>query len=58
MCSLADVHLSAGARHFVDGICLLLPGEGVFDLSEERTEGGSGLEHHSDVEVRSLTPAT
>ena len=49
--SLADVHLSAGARHFVDDVCLLLHMEGVFDFNEERTEGGSGLEHRSDVEV-------
>ena len=32
-CSLANVHLSAGARHFVDDVRLLLPGEGVLDLS-------------------------
>ena len=50
-CSLADVHLSAGARHFVDDVCLLLPGVGVLDLSVERTEGGSGLKHRSDDEV-------
>ena len=54
-CSLADVHLSAGAWHFVD-VCLLLHREGLFDLSEERTEGGSGLEHHSDVEVLTHLP--
>ena len=34
-CSLANVHLSAGARHFVD-VCLLLLGKGVLDLSEGR----------------------
>ena len=28
-CSLAD----AGAWHFVDDVCLLLHGDGVFDLS-------------------------
>ena len=46
-CDLADVHLSAGAWHFIDKICLLLHREGifdlregVFDLSKERTEGG------------------
>ena len=55
-CSLADVHLSAGAWHFVDNVCLLLHREGVFDLSEERTEGGSGLEHRSDVEVLTHPP--
>ena len=32
-CSLADVHLSAGAWYFVDNICLLLRREGVLDLS-------------------------
>ena len=63
-CSLTDVHLSVDAWHFIDDVCLLLPGEGVLDLSEKRTEGGSGLEHCSDVEVLhtllicSLTPAT
>ena len=55
-CSLTDVHLSAGAWHFVDDICLLLPGEGVLDLSDERTEGGSRFEHHSDVEVLTYPP--
>ena len=50
-CSPADVHLSTGAWHFIDDVCLLLPGEGVLDLSEERTEGGSRLEHRSDIEV-------
>ena len=50
-CSLADVHLSACAWYFIDDVCLLLHREGVFDFSEERTEGGSGLEHRSDVEV-------
>ena len=50
-CSLTDVHLSAGAQHFIDDIYSLLCREGVFDLSEERTESGSGLEHHSDTEV-------
>ena len=28
----------------------------VFDLSEERTEGGSGLEHRSNVEVLTHSP--
>ena len=51
VCSLADVHLSAGARHFIDDVCLLLRGEGVLDPSEERTVCGSRLEHRSDVEV-------
>ena len=55
-CSLADVHLSTGTRHFVHDVCLLLPGEEVLDLSEERMEGGSGLEHHSDVEVPTHPP--
>ena len=55
-CSLADVHLSAGARHFVDDVYLLLSGKGVLDLSEERTESGSGLEHRSDVEVLTHPP--
>ena len=54
-CSLADVHLSTGAWHFVD-ICLLLPEEGVIDPSEERTEDGSRLEHRSDVEVSTHPP--
>ena len=53
--SLADVHLSTGALYFEDNVCLLLHREGILDLSEERTKGGSGLEHHSDVEV--LTPS-
>ena len=53
--SLANVHFSAGARYFVD-VCLLLHREGVLDLSEERTEGGSGPEHHSDVEVLTHPP--
>ena len=51
VCSLTNVHLFAGAWHFVDDVCLLLLGEGVFDLCEERTEGGFRLEHCSDVEV-------
>ena len=55
-CSLANVYLSAGAWHFIDDVCLLLPEEGVLDLSEERTEGGSGLEHRSDVEVPTHPP--
>ena len=54
--SLADVYLSAGARYFVDNVHLLLHREGVLDLSEERTEGGSGLEHRSDVEVLTHPP--
>ena len=54
--SLADVHLSAGVRHFVDKVCLLLHWEGVLDLSEERTDGGSGPEHCSDVEVLTHLP--
>ena len=49
MCSLTDVHLSTGAWHFTDNVCLLLHREGVFDLTEERTEGGSRLEPHFDV---------
>ena len=40
---------SGAAR--LDDVCLLLPGEGILDLSEERTEGGSELEHRSNVEV-------
>ena len=52
-CSLADVHLSAGAWHFVDDVCLLLPGERVLDISEE---GGSRLEYRSDVEVLTHPP--
>ena len=35
-CRLADVHLSTGARYFVDDVCLLLHREVVFDFSEER----------------------
>ena len=54
--SLADVHLSAGARYFVDNVRLLLHREGVLDLSEERTEGGSGPEHRFDVEVLTHSP--
>ena len=54
-CSLTNVHLSTGAWHFVD-ICLLLPVEGILDLSEERTGGGSGLEHRSDVKVPTHPP--
>ena len=54
--SLVDVHLSAGAWYFVDNVHLLLHREGVLDLSEERTEGGSGLEHRSDVEVLTHPP--
>ena len=50
-CSLTNVHLSTGAWHFVDDVCLLLLGEWILDLSEERTEDGSGLEHHSNVEA-------
>ena len=46
-CSLTDVHLSAGARYFIDDVCLLLHGERVLDFSKERTEGGSGLEYRS-----------
>ena len=47
--------------YFVD-VGLLLHKEGVLDLSEERTEGGYGPEHRSDVVVLthppdSLTPA-
>ena len=34
----------------------LLAWEEVLDLSEERTEGGSGLEHHYDVEVLTHPP--
>ena len=49
-CSLADVHLSAGARYSIDHICLLLHREG------ERMEGGSGPEHCSDVEVLTHHP--
>ena len=47
--------------YFVDDVCLLLHKEGMFDLSKEWTEGGSGLEHSTNVEVPlvlSLTPAT
>ena len=40
----------------VDYVCLILHKEGVLDLSEERTEGGSGLEHCSDVEVHTHPP--
>ena len=40
-CSLAYVHLFTGAWHFVNDVCLLLHREGIFDISEERTEGGS-----------------
>ena len=61
--SLADVDLSIGAWHFIDNVCLLLPGERVLDLCEERTEGGSGLEYvvmlkslHTLL-IHSLTPA-
>ena len=56
MCSLADIHVSTGAWHFVDNICLFLHKEGVLDLSEERTVGGSGLEHHPVVEVLTYPP--
>ena len=56
MSSLADVHLSAGALYFIDNVCLLLHMEGVLDFSEERTEGGSGPEHRSDIEVFTHTP--
>ena len=56
MSSLANVHLSTGARYFVDNICLFLHREGVLHLSEERMEGGSGPEHHSDVEVLTHPP--
>ena len=45
MCGLADVYLSAGARHFVDDICLLLHKEGVFD-------------HVEVIVILSLTQAT
>ena len=55
-CRLADVHLSAGARYFTDNVCLLPHREGALDLSEERTEGGSRLEHRSDVEVLTHPP--
>ena len=55
-CSLANVHLSADAWHFVDDVCLLLHRERIFDFSEERTEGGSRLEHRSDVEVLAYPP--
>ena len=53
-CGLTDVHLPTGARYFVD-VCLLLHKEGVLDLSEERMEGGSKLEHCSDVEILTHT---
>ena len=56
MCSLTDVYLSADPWHFIDNICLLLHREGIFDLSEERMEGGSGLEHHPDVQVLTYPP--
>ena len=36
--------------------CLSLGRGGVLDLSEERKEGGSGLEHRSDVEVSTHPP--
>ena len=51
MCSLADIQFSTGAWHFIDDVCLLLNREGVFDLSEERMDGGSGNEHCSDIQV-------
>ena len=35
---------------------LLLLREGVLDLSVGRMEGGSGTEHHSDVEVLTHPP--
>ena len=56
MCSLPSVHLSTGAQYFVDNVRLLLHREGVLDPSEERTEGGSGSEHRSDVEVFTHPP--
>ena len=54
--SSCQLHLSARGRYFVDGVCLLLPREGVLDLSEEQAEGGSRLEHRSDVEVLTHPP--
>ena len=44
MCSLANVHLSTGAWHFIDNVCLLLHREEVFDLNEERMEDRPGLD--------------
>ena len=54
--SLADVHLFTDARYFIDNVRLLLHREGILDLSEERTEGGSRPEHRSDVEVLTHPP--
>ena len=48
--SLMYTFLQVVAWHFED-VCLLFRREGAFDFRKERTEGGSGLEHSSDVEV-------
>ena len=61
MYNFPQVHLSAGAWYFVDNVFLLLQRGrgGVLDLSEEKmmgTEGGSGSEHRSDVEVLTHPP--
>ena len=50
---VSQIHLSADARNLVDNVCLLLHEEGVIDLSEVRTEGGSAPEHRSAVETTS-----
>ena len=48
-----SLDLSAGAQYFV---LRSRTREGVLGLSEERTEGGSGLEHCSEIEVLTHPP--
>ena len=52
----SDVHLTAGAWYLVDDVRLLRCRQEVFDLSENATEGGTGLKHRSDDEVAAHLP--
>ena len=60
--SLADVHLSAGARYFVDNVRLLLHREGVLVRREQRVgpdlNTAPMLKSLHTLLIRSLSPAT
>ena len=45
------IDLPTRARYLVYDVCLLLDGEGVFDLSKHGPESRARSKHHSDVVV-------
>ena len=55
MSSLADVHLSAGARYFIDNVCLVLYRQ-CLTLASSKQRVGPDLNQHSDVEIPTHTP--